>query len=307
MQIISNHVAGGNFGDQLNDVIWSSLLPNLSRIWPKHAIAGIGTFGHLTVPRHVEYLHVFGTGATGDLSASFPNVKNLKVHFLRGPLTAKIWGAPGLGLVDGAALITQTKLWELPAETRTHRIGYVPHHLSDKFANYELICRLAGVKYVTSRGYDTESFIRKIKSCDYIITEALHGAVVADLFRKPWVAVSSRRYINAFKWDDWCRSIGLEYHPNSIDFVCTRGITPCERLIKIGKRVLFEHGLGKYKWRFKKVRYDSRAAEDLVAEQIIGVRREARFILSSEAVSQRVLAQATAAWNSFAKLIANCD
>ena len=49
-----------------------------------------------------------------------------------------------------------------------------------------------------------------------MITEALHGAIVADALRVPWMPVSSYHTILPFKWEDWCRSVGLAYAPSSV-------------------------------------------------------------------------------------------
>ena len=45
------------------------------------------------------------------------------------------------------------------------------------------------------------------------MTEALHGAIVADALRVPWIAVKLFDHIIEFKWRDWCRSLGLNYSP----------------------------------------------------------------------------------------------
>jgi succinoglycan biosynthesis protein ExoV len=44
----------------------------------------------------------------------------------------------------------------------------------------------------------------------------MHGAILADAFRVPWIAVSSSRSINSFKWNDWARSLGVTYAPKHI-------------------------------------------------------------------------------------------
>ncbi len=41
----------------------------------------------------------------------------------------------------------------------------------------------------------------------------MHGAIVADALRVPWLSVSSGPQINRFKWRDWCDSLALDYTP----------------------------------------------------------------------------------------------
>jgi succinoglycan biosynthesis protein ExoV len=49
-----------------------------------------------------------------------------------------------------------------------------------------------------------------------LLTEGLHGAIVADAFRIPWTAIKSSPALLDFKWEDWCRSIGIAYQPEMI-------------------------------------------------------------------------------------------
>jgi len=46
-----------------------------------------------------------------------------------------------------------------------------------------------------------------------VVTEAMHGAIVADTLRIPWVPVVCSPAILPFKWSDWTRSVELAYRP----------------------------------------------------------------------------------------------
>jgi succinoglycan biosynthesis protein ExoV len=41
----------------------------------------------------------------------------------------------------------------------------------------------------------------------------MHGAIIADYFRTPWIPVKISRKILDFKWHDWCESIDVQYEP----------------------------------------------------------------------------------------------
>jgi hypothetical protein len=41
----------------------------------------------------------------------------------------------------------------------------------------------------------------------------MHGAIVADTLRTPWVAVKTKQGILDFKWNDWLNTIGALYNP----------------------------------------------------------------------------------------------
>jgi succinoglycan biosynthesis protein ExoV len=55
-----------------------------------------------------------------------------------------------------------------------------------------------------------------IAETEVIITEAMHGAIIADAFRIPWIPVRTHQEILDFKWKDWTSSVCVEYKPKSI-------------------------------------------------------------------------------------------
>jgi succinoglycan biosynthesis protein ExoV len=52
-----------------------------------------------------------------------------------------------------------------------------------------------------------------INHTEVLLTEAMHGAIIADSLRVPWIPIVSNPSILSFKWDDWCQSLSLEYQP----------------------------------------------------------------------------------------------
>src|SRR5690606_30447215 len=77
---------------------------------------------------------------------------------------------------------------------------------------WRLAAAEAGLGYVDPR-WPVETVVAEIQGASLVVTEALHGAVIADTYRIPWMPVASHRAILAFKWQDWCRSVGLRYRP----------------------------------------------------------------------------------------------
>src|SRR5439155_10040399 len=56
--------------------------------------------------------------------------------------------------------------------------------------------------------------------------ESLHGAIVADALRVPWVPLRIRRnpHTSPFKWEDWCSSMELPYGPTDVDLEDSIGL-----------------------------------------------------------------------------------
>ncbi|CAM8393858.1 Polysaccharide pyruvyl transferase [Candidatus Methylopumilus planktonicus] len=281
MEVIHFKVKGGNFGDNLNDYIWQLLLPNIQELPSNEAILGIGTLQNKRISPNIKRIHVFGSGALNSNASDWLKKNNFEFHFVRGPLTAKQWGCSEKSLIDGAALILHTNLKNIPLK-KSKKIGYIPHHTSDQQADFNTISNHANMEYISTRGFEIEKFISQVKSCDFIITEALHGAIIADLFRKPWLPVSSGYHIYSFKWDDWCKSIDLNYSPHCTDRIITRGIKPIVRFENIFKRSLSFVNIGKERWASKRICYDNKEKEGLIAEQLVQIKNNGNWILSKE-------------------------
>lgn len=69
-----------------------------------------------------------------------------------------------------------------------------------------------GLNYIDPCG-EAKAVIRQILQSEVIIAESMHGAIIADALRVPWVAVSTSVAINNFKWNDWASTLGVTYKP----------------------------------------------------------------------------------------------
>jgi succinoglycan biosynthesis protein ExoV len=300
MQILYAKIDGGNFGDDLNKVVWHALLPRLDELAGDQAILGIGTLQGSPIPNKIKVVHVLGTGGYSDQPPRNWIDDRFRFHFVRGPLTAQNWGCPTKALIDGAALVAHCHLKDIAADANRARVGFVPHHKADQCANYHYICQQADLKYISTLGGDVARFISEIKSCDMIVTEALHGAIMADLFRKPWIAVSAGPHVVEHKWHDWCHSIGLQYNPETLALPVTKGLPLGLRVEHAAHRTLYFLGWKRNRWASKRVFLDKRDAEDRVAAQLSAIaKRHDRAILSQHDVIDRLLAKAGEAWQGF--------
>ena len=203
---------GSNFGDDLNVWLWPKLFEQpLSSYFNENTLfVGIGTILSAAIPCEYERKIVFSSG-TG---YGRPPVIDDSWDFscVRGPLTAKKFGlAEDKAITDGAVLLHNL----IPYNSNRSQIGFMPHHQTAVFSDWETICKDLNLKYIDPR-WSVKDVIEAINSCDRLITEAMHGAIVADVLRVPWYAVKTRRAILDFKWHDWTMSMQLD---NSFTFL----------------------------------------------------------------------------------------
>jgi succinoglycan biosynthesis protein ExoV len=98
--------------------------------------------------------------------------------------------------------------------TQSKRFGvsYIPHGYTSHLAPWKLICEEMGINFISPR-LSVEDALHAIGSSDLLLAEAMHGAILADALRVPWIPVVSNPKILSFKWRDWCESMGLGYDP----------------------------------------------------------------------------------------------
>ena len=173
-------------------------------------LVGIGTVLDRRLPA-VTPTYVFGTG-TGYLDPPSPEiVSQWRVKCVRGPLTAAALGLPPEAAVtDGAALL---RLLDLPDPGRVAgRVGFMPHHHLAVSIDWSAVCGQAGLTYIDPRGATLE-VLDSIRRCELVLAEAMHGAIISDLYRVPWIPVATGAHIFAPKWLDWTASMSVPYQP----------------------------------------------------------------------------------------------
>jgi len=203
-----------NFGDNMNTWIWNELFPNLITETDGVRLVGIGTL----IKSDLEFVRgkkiICGSGAGyGPLPLSNV-VSNWRFYFVRGPRTARALGLDdSFAVVDGAWLISV--LPEFQSIPEKKGVIFIPHWTSAGVGVWRRVCDEAGISYVDPL-LDSKDVIRQIASSRLAIVEAMHGSIIADYFRTPWIPVKSSKAILDFKWLDWCDSIDTPYEPVTI-------------------------------------------------------------------------------------------
>ena len=91
----------------------------------------------------------------------------------------------------------------------------MPHYRNAN-EHWATVCQRLGFGYVDPRG-PRQAVIAGIRSTRVLITEAMHGAIVADALGIPWIAIRTRGAGTLeFKWRDWCGSLGLSHRAHAV-------------------------------------------------------------------------------------------
>ena len=206
--------AHGNFGDDLNLWLWDFLLPGFREVHADVLLVGVGTvLNRALLPQGVRKL-VIGSGFGYGSLPDFSDAAEWDIRCVRGPLTAgKLGIDDSLGIVDPAVMVADMPEFQnLP---KTGGAIFVPHWESTVGGIWSVVCQAAGLSYVDPCG-EAKAVIRAIAQAELVVAESMHAAILADAFRVPWVAVSTSRSINSFKWQDWAASLGVDYRPRHV-------------------------------------------------------------------------------------------
>ncbi|MEO1447604.1 MAG: polysaccharide pyruvyl transferase family protein [Cyanobacteria bacterium J06635_11] len=219
-----------NFGDELNHWLWPRLRPNIFDQDDSTTFIGTGTLLnnklHTRVPT-AKRLVIFGTGAGYELPLKRIPVQ-WDIHCVRGPFSARLLNlSPEKAITDGGLLVADvftppsqtTQSQAAPAQTTPpqSRYSFMPHihSANDAAEHWQRICQQANVRYIDPR-WPVEKVLNAIHSSELLLAEAMHGAIVADALRVPWIPITTGPRIYAFKWQDWCASVGLPYLPHRL-------------------------------------------------------------------------------------------
>ena len=201
----------GNFGDDLNPWLWGKLYPEILDGKEDELFVGIGTLLNHRLPKGLPK-HIFGSGHG---YGTLPDLNDKFIfHAVRGPLTAHVLGLPEkLAITDSAVLIRTVNV---PRQAGSKiNFGFIPHAASNIYFDWSIVCNELEFLFIDARE-NVDNVLKKIQSCDVLLCEAMHGAIVADALRVPWIPVICYDYILEFKWNDWLASIGMEYRPHRV-------------------------------------------------------------------------------------------
>ncbi len=198
----------GNWGDEVNPLLASLLAekPVLRSQLYCRAFMAAGS----TLDMANRRTRVWGSGLLDpDL---LPREAPRSIHAVRGPLTRERLLAAGISCPDtyGDPVLLLPRFYNPPTR-RKFRIGIVPHTADRGHPWLEPLRALPDVTVLDVTG-DLLYFVRTLKSCDAILSSALHGLVLADAYDIPrrWIRLSDRLPGGDFKFLDYLLSTGEE-------------------------------------------------------------------------------------------------
>jgi hypothetical protein len=270
----------GNFGDDLNPWLWDSLFPGLLDDDARHLFVGVGTLLNHRIPA-AERTTVFGAGhGYGTLPHITPS---WQFYCVRGPLTAKSLGLDAkLAITDPANLVP---LYYQQQHQITHKVSFMPHCDSARLGDWATVCKLAGIHFIDPR-QDFFAVFAQIQSSALLLTEAMHGAILADAFRTPWVPVKAYAHISEYKWQDWLLSVELTA-PFSALTPVWRGDADCGLMQAVKnhtKRALVNTPLWRNHWGKPPVKKSGSKQLEQAAAELLQISRNAAPMLSKEQV-----------------------
>jgi succinoglycan biosynthesis protein ExoV len=279
-----------NFGDELNAYMWRRLLPDgFLDDDESELFVGIGSILGEMFPPHSRKF-VFGAGVGGYIPPPDLGSGMWEIVFVRGPRTAAQLGlAPERAICDSAILLRDIPDLPPPEEAG---IAFMPHFESLRRGNWAAVCRRAGLTLIDPTN-PPEKILAQIRGARLVVTEAMHGAIVSDALRTPWVAVRPFHPSHHTKWYDWSEALELR-----LDWVRLWPSSLRELIISVTGRG--GHRLQAIRWldHWLLAPLDAAIAR-LAAWRLHRIARRARGQLSADEVLHRVAARARQSLSDF--------
>ena len=287
-----------NFGDMLNPLLARHVFgQKFDRLFDddaNHRLLFIGTIIERKAPAGC---HETILGAGAGYHAGRYSLERRNVLCVRGPLTCDILGIDrGYAAIDPAIL---TSRYYKAGSPTSAGVLFMPHHSTHARAEAPLrgACANAGMDYVSPFD-DAGAIIRKIAAARRVVTEALHGAVVAESFGVPCLPVVFGAKVLDVKWRDYAASIGADYRPAEIhtNIAFDGKVSFADRV----KYAAFKVGFGKDKYKYLPVRKAAPSALSVLEGKLRALATGDAGLMRATAVKSASIARLDAAIEAFA-------
>jgi hypothetical protein len=190
------HVGTPNFGDDINPALFSLLGDRPMRLQTNRArphFLGMGSI----LEKATAHSIVLGSGFLRPPAAKV--VTSARIVAVRGKLSREALGA-GDEILLGDPMVLLDHVFR-PAPGKRHALGVVPH-VSEVAAFRRRAC--PGLR-VIDPAESPWKVVEAIASCERIMSQSLHGLIVADALGVPnlWLAPSASMAGGEFKFHDY--------------------------------------------------------------------------------------------------------
>lgn len=194
-----------NFGDELNEWLMPRVFGDALDDNESEMLLAIGSILFDHHPSDVRKI-VFGSGYGG--YTPVPTIdETWDVVCVRGPLTAAAIKVPQSKVSGDTAILLRN--YYKPDNTKRVRASFMPHFQSLARGQWQRVCERAGIRFIDPR-LPVEDVLRMLCESEVVVAEAMHGAIVSDALRIPWVAIVPFDKSHHMKWEDWAGALGLQ-------------------------------------------------------------------------------------------------
>jgi len=266
-----------NFGDELNPWLWPKILGEILDDSEDEIFVGIGTILNDTIPRARQTV-VMGAGVG---YGSLPLVDDSwRFYAVRGRLSTEALGLPlEIAITDPAILVHNH--YSVTTKKK-YPFAFMPHWTT-MHSGWKQVCERLGFGLINPLD-PVESVLASIGDTEVLLAEAMHGAIVADALRIPWIPVETESADRLpSKWEDWCATVGIPYQPRAIS----------------GLRPIQLEGTVSNRWYTSGKRLVRNYQQRRAASQLSKIARRVKPFLSRDAVLRELLQRMTDAIDRF--------
>jgi hypothetical protein len=197
-----------NFGDELNHWLIPKVFPDFFDEDGSKLFLAIGSIILDNHPKDALKI-VFGSGYGG--YTPMPVIdETWKFYCVRGEKTADACGLPPEFVAGDSAILI--KRFQPPPRAKRFKYSLMPHWESVEHINWRRACSMAGIHFIDPRD-SVDDVLAQIQETEVLVTEAMHGAIVADALRVRWIAILPIVPKHRAKWYDWASALGLALEP----------------------------------------------------------------------------------------------
>jgi succinoglycan biosynthesis protein ExoV len=201
-----------NLGDNINPWLLSRVLGEGVLHLQGNTVIGIGTILNVEAQEAIGPASIKSVFTSGCGYSDPPVVdETWRFYAVRGHMTRNTLGLGDVAVGDGAILLPDYIDDITYTPWAAGEVVFMPHIELAVLQGeaWRRACEGAGLLYL-SPSWDRDKLISALRSARLVITSAMHGAIIADALRTPWIPVSSES-INTTKWLDWASALNLEF------------------------------------------------------------------------------------------------